>query len=116
MVDKASLLTSTLSDHWWARADFKRLPPEYTGHVWQHTSKDLQYDQDALAAFRGIIAAGAIATVWGLPLQDDDRWYTPSRVVANTLAVALTWVPDVESSGMGFREIRRRRGSQRGHG
>ncbi|KAK5087744.1 hypothetical protein LTR70_006845 [Exophiala xenobiotica] len=78
---RQGIFTSTLMDPWWECVDSKRLSHAYIGHVWQYTSKDLQYDQGALAAFRGIVAAGVVDTVW-----------------------------DVGYSGMEFREIRRRKG------
>lgn len=89
---RQGIFTSTLLDPWWKCVDSKRLSHAYVGHVWQYTSKDLQYDQGALAAFRGIIAAGVVDKVWGLPLRNEIliwQGYKSARNANRNLAVAL---------------------------
>jgi len=100
-------------DPWWEWVDSKRLSHAYIGHVWQYNFKGLHCDQGALAAFRGIIAAGVVDTVWGLPLRNEIliwQGYKSLRKANRNLAVALAWTSDVGYSGMEFREIRRRKG------
>jgi len=110
-VDKHSgkdIFMSSLMDPWWAGAVSGISRPAYASNVWQYTSRDLQYDEDALAAFRGILAAGCTPTVWGLPLytygMSDDE---VSKHMSNReLALALAWTPDIYSAGIGSWEIR----------
>jgi len=100
-----NIFSLTLTDPWWARAASERLQPYYASHVSQYSSRDLQFDEDALAAFRGIIASGVIGTVWGVPLQRDLRGYQVAQsslcipgISEKDFAFGLTWVCNLQDT------------------